>query len=42
MRTVKVNFVDFYEGHDKEHNHIMNVLREKYSPVLSENPDYVF
>ncbi len=42
MKTVKVNFVDFYEGQDKENNHLMNVLREKYNPVLSGDPDYVF
>ena len=42
MKTVKVNFVDFYKGHDRENNHIMAILRKKYRPVLAEDPDYVF
>jgi hypothetical protein len=42
MKQIKVDFVDFYDGHDKENNYIMRVLREKYDPVISQDADYLF
>lgn len=42
MKTIKINFTDFFNGFDKENNYIINAIREKYDVVISENPDYLF
>lgn len=39
--TIKIKFVDFYSGFDKEHNEFLDVLSEKYNVVQCNNPDYI-
>ena len=41
MKTIKINFVDFWDI-DKENNVITEVLKTKYNVEISNNPDYIF
>ena len=41
MNTIKLNFSDFWDGFDKENNFFINLLRQKYSIVISDNPDFL-
>ncbi len=42
MRTIKINFVDYYGGFNPESNFIIDTLRAKYHVEISDNPDYLF
>ena len=41
-RTIKIQFVDFWDGFNKHDNEFVTVLKEKYEVNLSDNPDYLF
>lgn len=41
-RTIKILFVDFWDGFNKHDNEFLTVLKEKYEVKLSDNPDYLF
>ncbi len=42
MRKIKVQFVDFYPGYNKERNFIFSSLKKKYQVEFSDDPDYLF
>lgn len=42
MKTIRINFIDFWPGFDRENNLFCSILREKYHVVISEQPDYIF
>ncbi|MCL9805113.1 glycosyltransferase family 10 [Flavobacterium amniphilum] len=43
MKTVKVNFVDFWSDFDKTNNYFYNLLIRKYNVIIEEeNPDLIF
>lgn len=42
MRTIKVDFVDFWKGFNKEDNDFINILRSKYRVEISSEPEYLF
>lgn len=41
MGIVKMNFVNFWNGFNKENNYFINTLRKKYTVEISKNPDYI-
>lgn len=41
-KKIKINFVDFFRGFDKENNQFTNILRERYDVEISDTPDYIF
>lgn len=40
-KVIKIKFVDFYAGFDKEHNEFIDVLSDFYNVVQCEDPDYI-
>lgn len=40
-KVIKIKFVDFYSGFDKEHNEFIDVLSECYNVVQCDDPDYI-
>lgn len=42
MKTIKIDFIGFWEGFDKEHNMFTSVLEKKYKIEISNTPDYIF
>ena len=42
VKTIKINFVDFWPGFNKTNNFIYNHLQKTYKIDISEHPDYVF
>lgn len=42
MEEIKINFVDFWTGFDKENNYFFNLLTKKYKVRIDENPDLLF
>lgn len=42
MKEIKINFVDFWPGFDKINNYFYNLLIEKYTVIIDENPDVLF
>lgn len=42
MKTIKINFVDFWPNYDKTDNYFYNLLKHKYSLIIDENPDLLF
>jgi len=42
MKTIKINFVDFWAGFVKDNNYFYNVLSTQYNVVLDDDPDYLF
>jgi hypothetical protein len=42
MKTIRVNFVDFWGYFDKEDNILTNALRKWYDVQFAERPDYLF
>lgn len=42
MKTVRINFVDFWNNFDKENNEFINILRLRYNVEISNQPDYIF
>lgn len=41
MKTIKLDFVDFWKGFNKENNYFINVLKKIYNIELSSEPDYI-
>ncbi len=42
MKTVKINFSGFWPEFDKENNLLVNLLRDHFEVLISEDPDYLF
>lgn len=42
IRTIKINFTDFWQAWDKENNPFWNLLSSKYDLELSDDPDILF
>ena len=42
MKKIKINFVDFFKGFNKNENEFIDILKEKYNVELSDNPEYLF
>lgn len=42
MKTIKINFVDFWPNYDKTDNYFYNLLKPYYDLVIDENPDLLF
>lgn len=42
MKKIRIDFVDFHGGFDKEDNDFTNILRERYDVEISNTPDYIF
>lgn len=42
MKEIKINFVDFWPGFDKTNNYFYNLLIQKYTVFIDENPDLLF
>lgn len=42
MKTIKINFADFWDGFDPENNFLISVLRERYDVQICDDPDYLF
>lgn len=42
MKTIKINFVDFWPGFDYRSFFLFSYLSDYYNLVISEKPDYVF
>lgn len=40
-KIIKIKFVDFYAGFDKQNNEFLDVLSEQYEVIQCENPDYI-
>lgn len=41
-KKIKIDFVDFFRGFDKENNQFTHILRERYDVEISDTPDYIF
>jgi len=41
-KTVRINFIGFYQTFNKEENIFTYILRQKYNVEISQNPDYIF
>ena len=41
MKRIKIKFVDFYAGFDKQHNDFIDALQQKYEVVQCEAHDYI-
>lgn len=39
--TIKLKFVDFYSGFNKQDNEFLDVLKERYKVVQCDDPDYI-
>ena len=42
MKSVKINFIDFWDGFKPEDSFIYRILSQHYNIIISENPDYLF
>jgi hypothetical protein len=42
MKTIKINFVDFWGGFNPYDNYFTNLLKDNFHVEISNNPDYVF
>lgn len=41
MKTIKLNFVDFFEGFNKFDNQFVELLKQRFNVVVSDDPDYI-
>ena len=41
-KTLKIDFVDFWEGFDKTDNYFYNLLKKEFNIEISKEPDYLF
>jgi hypothetical protein len=41
MNKIAIKFVDFWDGFDKKNNEFIEVLKQRYEVVISNEPDYV-
>lgn len=39
--TIKLKFVDFFDGFNKQDNEFLDVLKERYEVVQCDDPDYI-
>lgn len=42
MKKIKIDFIDFWVGFDKENNLFTQLLKEDYDVEITDNPEYVF
>ena len=42
LKTVRINFSDFWRGFNPNDNFLINVLRERYDVQICDDPDYLF
>lgn len=42
MKTIKIDFVDFWYGFNKTDNYFYNILKDRYNIIISEEPDFLF
>lgn len=42
MKTIKINFTDFWPNYDKTNNYFYNLLNSNYDLVIDENPEVLF
>jgi len=42
MKTIKIDFKNFFEGFNKENNYFTDTLRETYDVIISNEPDFMF
>ena len=42
MKTVKIDFIDFWSDLNKTDNYFYNILKKYYKVEISDHPDYVF
>lgn len=42
MKTIKINFCDFWDNFDVNNNFFRDILSDKYKIEISEDPDYLF
>jgi hypothetical protein len=42
MKILKINFTDFWADFDKTNNYFFNLLSQKYSIVIDDNPELLF
>ena len=42
MKSIKIKFVDFYQGFDAADSEFVTILRKNYDVVFSDDPDYLF
>lgn len=42
MKKIKINFVDFWDGFEKQQNDFLYSLQRKNDVEISDNPDYLF
>ena len=40
-KKIKINFVDFYNGFDKDNNQFLDILKDRYEVIISDEPDYI-
>ena len=41
MKKIKIKFVDFYDGFNKESNDFIDTLKQRYEVEISDKPDYI-
>jgi hypothetical protein len=41
MKTIKIDFLDFWPDFKKENNFFINLLKQHYNVVISDRPDYI-
>jgi alpha(1,3/1,4) fucosyltransferase len=42
MKTVKINFVDFWDDFNPRNNKFYSILSKKFNVILDDNPEYIF
>lgn len=42
MKTIKIDFADFWGGFDKKDNYFYNLLKEEFFVEISDKPDFLF
>lgn len=42
MKTIKINFIDFWSDFDAKKSLAYNILSKHYNVIISNNPDYIF
>ena len=40
-KTIRIKFVDFFDGFNPSDNEFLDILRTRYDVVLSDNPEYI-
>lgn len=42
MKTIHINFADFWKSFQKEDNYFYDILSQKYNVIISDEPEYLF